>query len=180
VSATEELPLADYLVEPFAAADLTEGGPWRISDVGSAEWVALKLRDARRQQADARVEYETWKSRADEWLAARLAPLERDIQWAEAQLTEWHRHLREEDASNKTITLPLGTKLVSRAGQPRVTVVDEERFLDWAKANWPELVRTKESANLQELRKQLKESGEAIPGVEVAAPEVSFSVEVPE
>ena len=179
MSAAETTPLEEFLVEPFAPDhEEPEQHPWRIDGIGTAEWVAAKLRRAKREIAARQAEYDAWKARADEWLATQIKPFEHDVQWAEAQLTEWHRTLRAIDDSNKSITLPSGTKLVSRAGQPRITVVDETAFLDWARDAWPALVRTKESPDLVALRKQLKETGEAMPGVAIEPAEISFAVEV--
>lgn len=175
-----EVPLEDYLVEPFAPGtdDETTETPWRIDGIGTAEWVAAKLRRARREIAARQAEYDAWKQRADEWLAQQTKPFEHDIQWAEAQLTAWHEQMRDIDDHNKTIVLPSGTRLVSHLGQPKLTVIDEARFLSWAKEHWPALVRTKESPDLIALRKQLKETGEAIPGVQVEAAEVSYRIEI--
>lgn len=98
-----------------------------------------RVRTARdRDVADAEVR----RAQIDAWLEARLAVHDNATQHIEAVLTAWHEYLLGLDPKAKTVSLPNGT-LKSRARSASIKVTDEATFIEWAKANAVELVRTR-------------------------------------
>jgi hypothetical protein len=107
----------------------------------------------------------------------------RDSDYFEAILIEYGRGQRIE--GRKSVSTPYGT-IKSRTAPPAFDV-DKDAFLEWAKANRPDLVRVKEEPNVADMKAVLEvsgdnaidpQSGEVVPGVKVTGHDVRFSVEV--
>lgn len=150
-----------------------------------ADWALRKLAKIRGQQAEAQKLAGEQIARIRDWLEEQDAKADSEAERFEALLLQFHQRTLAADPKAKTISLPHGT-LKARQGQPKFEVM-ADTFLAWAKVNKPELVRVKEEAAKDEIKKLAKvvggkavdpDTGEAMPGVTVLPPEMKYSVEV--
>lgn len=160
--------LEEYLVEPFEP-DETEPRPFRVDGLGTAEWVAAKLRRARAEREALEAEHAAWRKRADEWLVNESKKWDHDIQWAEALLTRWMEDERD-TTGRKSIRLPSGTVLSSRESVRLVK--DNERLLcDWLESIGRDDLyrRTPETTDVRMLVEQAAATVSALIGWQVPA-----------
>lgn len=126
------------LVEGWAAevdqpsnAAAVEASGWRVTDEASADWAIRRVRairaQARARTAPARRVIAALEDRLAQ-IREQVAGIEKQAKAAEeglkALLIAWHREVLASDPRAKSIVLPSGA-LRSRAGQPKVHVLDE-------------------------------------------------------
>lgn len=104
--------------------------PWRIENLGQADWAMVKLADARRHLSEYRDQVALWQ--------ACIQRMERAGEWFEDRLKEWGIANRTD--SRKTLQVAHGT-VGTREQKPAIGVVDEQAALDWARANCPDAVK---------------------------------------
>jgi hypothetical protein len=151
-----------------------------VLDDASAEMLLRRIKEADEQ-------YE----RMSAWYAFQLekakAIRDRTRAWAEGSLRAYFGMVPTHDTKTRsTYELPSGT-LVLTHREPKYEQ-DDTKLVPWLKANWPELVKTKESSNWGELKKLLKISsdgksmvtaeGEIVPGVTVTPQGDEFKAKV--
>lgn len=183
--------LDDHLaaaLRPQGAPDdwALEDSPWEPDDEGAADWTARKLLAAKQTLADKQRQRDMLVEQADRWLAAQRKPLDDTVAWAERLLGVWLTREIAADESKKpkkSRALPSGVTVKQIAGRETLQVDDETAFLDWAKANAPELVSeqvvwkwskadvktTFEAAPADDLGRAalVNPDGEPVPGVHV-------------
>ncbi|MFP5327750.1 MAG: host-nuclease inhibitor Gam family protein [Acidimicrobiia bacterium] len=161
--------LADALTEPpfdFPHPSDIEGRQrWAIANYPPeardkiASWAMRRLAALEAEKARLARAADAEAERVERWLEQSLKPLVHDEAFFKSALTEYLRHIRDERGEDpekpKTLTykLPTGT-IVGRRPPERIEVLDEEKFIAWAKANGhPELVRVKEEVDKQAIKK---------------------------
>ena len=163
-----------------------EDKPWEISNDQSADWAIGKVleeyaeRDRLIALADAKIaELNEAKRNIRERSEGRIAYLTSALQ-------AYFQTVKTRDTKTmRKYQLITGT-LVLKRQQPEY-VLDEAALLDWAKANAPDMVQTKESVTWGELKKLttldgekvvLAETGEIVSGVVAVPREDVFEVVV--
>jgi Bacteriophage Mu Gam like protein len=157
---------------------------YKIGGPSEADWALRKLAQARKAIQDnfdlARAEID----RITAWHEHVNKPHERDVEYFEAILRNWHDEqviANPDNAEawkkekNKTISLPAGK--LSVAKNPDSVVIDEERFIPWALANKPEWVRTEYEVVKSDVKKAGgvdEATGEIAPGVSVVPGELRW------
>lgn len=164
-----------------------------------ADWLLRRLARTRRQTADVRTVAAAERDRIDTWEAGRLQQLQKETDWLEDALAQYHRAVLAREPKRKSIDLPFG-KLISRAQQPEWDI-DPDVFLPWAWEHARELVNpgnpkppvaTPDKAAVKkalsipgkpkpgELVHPVTAGGEVPPGVAVLIREPKFEAETPE
>ena len=158
-----------------------------VTDTQSATWAMRKLAAIRRREADHIAVADAEIERLTEWAAKVQSKFQREADYFESLLRDYHQRVLFEDERAKTITLPHG-KLTYRAQQPEYQRNDDE-LLAWARVNAPEMVESVERLAWGEIKKRTAvqgsqlvdaESGEVIPGVTVLQREPKFAITIDE
>jgi hypothetical protein len=143
---------------------------FRIDGPNTASWALRKLAQARGriEENDGLADME--KQRVDDWRADANKPHERDVEYFESILRNWHEEQLDADPKRKTVSLP-GGKLVA-AKNPDSLNIENDLFMPWAIENKPEWVREKttfepEKAAIKKAGGVVAETGEIAPGVSV-------------
>jgi phage host-nuclease inhibitor protein Gam len=196
VDVEQEIELAGH---PQGHPELQQTQRFIVDDETKAEWALRKLARAEaeleRDRAIALAEIE----KVSAWLDARRNVTQRQIDFFRSLLREFHTNELASDPKRKTISLPSGTLRARKAAEKWV-VDNEVAFIDWAKVNLPEAVRTREEAAKTEIKKLLQisevaittedgqpafyaslpDTGEIVPGVTVVPVHggVTFNVDV--
>lgn len=155
-----------------------EGQEVPMLDDMDAEYMLTLIR-----QADA--EYQKMESWYAHMVEKARDKRDRKVAWAENNLRAYFDIVPAKvTKTQKTYDLPSG-KLVLKHQEPKYETKDEE-LVPWLKANRPELVKTKESSDWANLKKELAVSpdgtamvtkdGEIVPGITVTQREDKFSV----
>lgn len=165
------------------------GGRWHIADVDNADWALRKLAKVRaeitsvntsatRKLEAIQMAIAPWTEPIVEWQASQLEKLAKEEANWESLLMEFHKSVVAEDPKRLSIKRTYGT-LASRKAQDTWTF-DEAKFLAWATANAPELVRVKDPEVDKQLAKKtlvVADDGTVtMPGVEAAVEGVVVSV----
>ena len=164
--------------EPDEELDQLEGQDVPMLDDMDAEYMLTLIR-----QADD--EYQKMESWYTHMVEKAKEKRDRKVAWAENNLRAYFDIVPAKvTKTQKTYDLPSG-KLVLKHQEPKYDTKDEE-LVPWLKANRPELVKTKESSDWANLKKELKvspdgtamvtEDGEIVPGVTVTQREDKFTV----
>lgn len=185
--------LSDFLAEPPEGyeppPDDDEGRTaWAITNYPPdardkiASWAMRRLAaiEAEKERLSDAAEEET--ARIMRWLADAHRPLERDYAFFRSSLTNYLLAIRDERGEDrdapktKSYKLPTGT-ITGRAGSESINVLDEEKFIEWAKeSGYDDLVRTKVEVAKSEIKKHIAvkdgvsivlDTGERAPFVEV-------------
>lgn len=145
-----------------------------VGDLAQADQVLRRIARIRRQWAALDDVYATEIERLTERRNAERDKADRQIARAEELLAGFHRAALAEDPKAKTIRLPHG-ELVARKAPDRVEV-DPDVFLDAVSEDSP-LVRTtiKRDPDRKALLAHIRDTGEALPGVELVTGEVRYS-----
>ena len=154
---------------------------WIIKDDKSAEWALKKIREAQEDTAQ-------WNA----YYAAQMEQIERQnadtVAYFTALLEAWFAGVpHKATKTQESYQLP-GGKLVRKAQQPTYER-DADALLGWAKTSCPEVVKVREEASWEAVKKRIAsvtasgeaidgETGELIPGVKVIQREPVFRVEL--
>lgn len=188
--------LADALAPEEWGPDLEveesrdEGDPerWRVTDQRRADWAMERVRQLRAEIAENELRAGEQRDRIERWLERVNSTANRQAEFFEGLLMEWHAAELGRDPKRKTIHLPAGT-LKARARQNSWEIDDEAALLAFLQANAPELVRTKHEVAKGDMKKRysgnaaghvITPDGEVVPGVRIEPGGVSFSVVVAE
>ena len=161
---------------------------FKIENDSQASWAMRKLLSIRNKVEDNESIADSERTRIDTWLYNSNHKFDKDTKYFEFVLTEYAQSQR--SAGRKSIETAYGS-VKSRATQEKFLVTDEESFFAWAEQNLPEAISVKRSPSLAAIKSAvtvestaslglvaMTENGEIIPGVDVTAAGVNFSVEV--
>lgn len=190
----------DDLDQALSGPDIDfDAAPEAPQGAEHADWLLRRLARTRRQTADVRTVAAAERDRVDTWEAGRLEQLQKQADWLEDALAQYHRAVLAREPKRKSIDLPFG-KLVSRAQQPEWDI-DPDVFLPWAAEHAPDLVNPgtpkppTPSPDKAAVKKHLvlpgdpkpgdmvhpvTGDGEMVPGVAVLIREPKFVAETPE
>jgi hypothetical protein len=162
---------------------------FHIIDDAQAAWAMRKLLALRSKVDENTAIADQEVNRIQEWLHRVNGKFDSDITYFEAILKIYAQKQRESDG-RKTIETPYGV-VKSRATSDKFRVVDEEAFFAWAEANLPDAIAVKRSPSLTVLKEKalaehtdtlgmiaMTTDGEIIPGVDVEAGGINFTIEV--
>lgn len=149
-----EAEIADYLGDRhgLATRPTPVREPWRITSLGTADWVMRRLADVRALAGEYRDQIALWED------AARRTDLVGA--WFETRLKEWAIEARTKD--RKSFPLAHGT-VTTRQAAAAIKVDDEEAAIRWAKAYCVDAVKVEESLRISVV-KPLLTSGSFIVG----------------
>lgn len=185
-------------VEPFSDAELQQhladprevdrAGRWAITNTDEAEWALRKLVAIRAEKAEVAEQAKRWEERIDAWFQQAVKALDRSDMFFWSHLCDWALRRREE-TGKATTHLPSGDLRTTGHAAP-VVVDDAGAFMAWAEEAMPAAVKVAKSVVLAELRRAVtvvageggavvvaKATGEVVPGVTVAEPWVSVSLQ---
>jgi phage host-nuclease inhibitor protein Gam len=167
--------------------ELHEG--WRINDDSSADWAIEKITaidaEYRRKEMVARNKIK----QTEEWLAKEKAWAEQQKSFFTEKLKEYFDELPDEfikkTKTQRIYKLPSGTlRLKAQSAEFKR---DEEKLLQWVKANKPRLIRTKEYVEWMPLKELLAingdraidlQTGEIVDGITVVNRDPKFEVDI--
>lgn len=163
---------------PAVSSISAENEGFVVDNDQKADWAIRKLAVIRRKQAENKAIYDAEIVRITEWLSTVNTALERDSLYFEAVLRPYALTQRSE--GRKSISLPHGT-IKTTAGQPKVEFKDEAKFIEWATANDPSLLKIKTDIDKTAVKALITEEGvvistqgEIVPNVEVIPAETSI------
>lgn len=107
-----------------------ERQPWRIDNLGQAEWAMLRLADAKRLLTEYRDQISLWE--------ACVQRISRAGDWFEERLKEWG--VANRAPNRKTLLTAHGT-VATREQKPAIAVVDEAAALAWAREHCPDAIK---------------------------------------
>lgn len=148
-----------------------------ILDDTSAEMMLARIKEADEQYERMAAWYDFQKEKAK-------TIRDRTRAWAEGCLRHYFDMVPTHDTkTRRTYDLPSGTLTLAKQ-EPEYEQNDAE-LIPWLKANRPELIKIKETANWKDLKKELKissdgtgmitEDGEIVPGVTVTMRDDKFT-----
>jgi phage host-nuclease inhibitor protein Gam len=146
--------------DPTEAVDLAVPEPFCVHDAASANWVLRKIAEARQ-----------YAYRVKQWAAAELRRAQRQEQFFVMhygqQLEDWARQqIAQQHDRRRSVSLPAGN-IGFRLEPMRLSVVDEQRLLAWARQHVPSAIRTMETIRKTALTEHLKATGEVADGAEI-------------
>lgn len=141
---------------------------FHVTDHASASWVTDKMQSWR-------AEIERIKTTADAEIKRREAMINYFTQRFEQELEAFARSQLVGD--RKTTVLANGIKLSFRKIAPKLEVLDEDAYLEWAKAWLPEAVVVKESVSKTAVNGHWKDTGEIPQGCDVQPERVGFYIQ---
>ena len=148
----EDFQLEDGEPDGFGERDFV------INDEDQALWAMRKLAVSQRRIDKVKRQARDETLRIDLWAEQATKADEKTAEYFTTILTSYMLRLRE--TGQKTLELPDGV-IKSRETTSKAVVEDLDLFLKWAKdAGHPEFIRTKEDANLQEIKGEANPSGE--------------------
>ena len=166
-------------IDEFEVVEAPAPEGFKVDDDEKAEWAVRKLARIRRKQSENKAIHDQELERISEWLKTVNDALERDAAYFEAVLTPYA--LQERSNGRKSLVLPHGT-VKTTAGRAKIEFESEDKFIEWAKTNDPELIRIKHEINKKALNDLITEDyqvistqGEIIPGTKVIPPTPSVS-----
>lgn len=186
-------------IDLYGENDLTdeavaEHPPLDPADPSWMEYAARRLRriyrlEVQRQQLDQTYanEIALLERRRDQ----HLARFDARVEWLAEPLRQFHRAVLRMDPERKTIAIPGGTLRSRTPKKPKVYVVNEGEFVQWAKTNAPDLIKTIDRVDRPKLAVDrfahahlepgvavpvVAETGELVPGVEMVLPAATFDV----
>ncbi len=180
--------LEEHLIETNEPDDFDTTN-WRITDIQSANWAAMKVRKARAAKAAAKAEFEGFVDAARYWLDECSKEYDRDIAFFEGHLQAWlEREIAADDSKRpkQSRSLPCGVTVKRTAGRERVDVFAEDDFIQWAiDTGRTDLIKTKHTPSKVDIAgltqhdgQFVTEDGEIVPGVTVVRGEDRYSVDV--
>lgn len=180
------------------APDIVEGEQteetkqrYEITNLESLNWAFRQIANAqaelKKNQALADAEFE----RIKRWQEDESKPHLNTVEFFQHLIAEYHTKELAINPKKKTISTPYGkTKSTTSSAQPeKPAKADEEKLLEFVKANKKELVKTVEEVQWGEFKKTLKvveidgvekvidENGQDVPGVTIKPKNTTFKVE---
>lgn len=162
---------------------------FRIENDEQAAWAMRKLLAARIRHDDNERIADAERQRIDHWIEYVNAKHDRDIAYFEGILVEYASRQRAAE-DRKSIDTPYGV-VKSRAGQPKINVLDADEFIQWAKQGHEDLLTVKVSPSLAAIKAlaeievtdtlgvvAITPDGEIIPGLDIQPAAVNYTVEV--
>lgn len=146
------------------------GKPWSMRDMNDAEYAARRLVASRAVIEAVRVQAEAWMESIIEWASAQSAADREVAAWAEASLTAFALRFREQ-TDQATLKLPSLT-VRTREVPGGVVVEDMDAFVEWAKANRPEAIKTE----WKPIAKEVAKLDEKLPGLGYREDRVSVTL----
>jgi len=152
-----------------------------VGDRAQIEKMGWALKFAMAELADMEMRYSANLDALFDMHEQRTLPIQTRITQLTKLLTGWHQANLEtaEDAGKslpKSIKLDALT-LTSRAAGPKVTIADNDEVVGWFEANdHADAVTVKKSVTVTAVKDILKAEGTAIPGVDIAPAERTYSV----
>jgi hypothetical protein len=152
-----------------------------VDNDAKAEWALRKLAALRSKITENSDLATAEIARVQEWLNHTTEKLNKDASYFEGMLTTYAISERNVN-DRKTIELPHG-KVKSRSVKAKVSVLNAEKFVEWARANNPDLIRIKETPNVSALSdfiigtNVVTADGEIIPEVQVIPETINFNIE---
>lgn len=173
----------------FDIDEMPDHESFRIEDDGQAAWAMRKLLAARlRIESNTKVADAEYH-RISTWLEQANEKHSRDISYFESILTDYASRQRAAE-NRKSIDTPYGV-VKSRQGQPRISVIDAEEFITWARQGHEDLLTVKVSPSLAAIKAlaeievtdtlgvvAITPDGEIIPGLDIQPAAVNYTVEV--
>ena len=112
------------------------------SDEVQTERILYKVKKLTEELAEIREAAQARRALIDSFEADRSAGPIREIARARSSLEAYaRRYVRDHPRRPKTIDLAYGWLKVAKSGRGRIVVQDEYQFIEWAKANRPDLLR---------------------------------------
>ena len=136
-----------------------------------------KINQAEAECSQAVAVAEAEIGRINEWLERKQRERERTVSFFKSLLSDYMVQLKEKNPKLKTYPLP-GGKLKMRKQQDQFLIDNDEKVLEWAKANCPEAVKVAESVLVTPLKEYYAETGEVIPGLTVLGRPDKFDIEL--
>ncbi|MFJ7407507.1 MULTISPECIES: host-nuclease inhibitor Gam family protein [unclassified Lysinibacillus] len=164
---------------------------YEITNLESLNWAFRQIANAqaelKKNQALADAEYD----RIKRWQEDESKSHINTVEFFQHLIAEYHTKELAENPKKKTISTPYGkSKSTTSSAQPdKPTNADEEKLLEFVKANKKELVKTVEEVQWGEFKKTLKvveidgvekvidENGQDVPGVTIKPKNTTFKVE---
>lgn len=174
VMTPDEIELIDRDMQHFANPDNVPAPrePWKITDIGSADWAMRRLAAALSAQAEFEAQAHEWEILARQFNS--------QIDYFAERLETWGIEQRAV-TSLKTIKLPAGS-ISTRENPAKFVVTDSDALLEWARVNAPDAVKVVESVlksklNIVEANGTVvdAESGEIVPGITVEPATITAS-----
>lgn len=176
-------------LQELAALTSEEKERFRITDLDELNWAFRKLhaiKTAKRTNEQVR---DSEINRIEEWFKRVSEPLEADEKHFEYLIQQYHEEQLAHNPNKKSISTPYG-KVKSRVSNEQPEKVDENKLLEYVKANDLPFIATKETIKWADLKKTLSiaevdgeklvidEYGQVVSGVNVKPKTVTFTVEV--
>lgn len=158
------------------AEQTIQDNSFHVTDKASAEWALRKIRAYKQQIKENEELYNAEIQRLNEWLESVNKKANDNINYFTALLQEYMIKELEKDPKSRSIKLPSGT-VRFRKQQPEWQFEDE-KVISWLKSNKPELIRTIEKYDKNDIKKIVKETGEIIDGIKIENREDKFEVDV--
>jgi len=136
---------------------------YRIENDRHANWAIKKLARIRSRKAE---NVQTAKDIAEDaflWCERENAKYQRDTDFLESILKNYHKEKLAEDDTRITITLPAG-QLTAHKKKDHLEV-DPHIFVPYAEKERPDLLNTTSTPKKAEIAKAFKATGELFPGV---------------
>lgn len=128
---------------------------WMIDSMELASWAGRKITHARKEVAAIKAWRDEEIQRIKDAADIEMARHENEIAFFEGHLGAYLHRLIQEGRKTKTLNLPTGTVSI-RARQPKLTLTDENRALEWATEHHQDAVVTKRSLNLTAFKKRVE------------------------
>lgn len=176
--------------EDFLAADdaIIERHPWRISDLGDAEYAMRIYAESMRRVTRQRDQAKRWHQQIEEWLDRSTKDDRSRANRMSARLLSYAIAEREADPDRATIILPSGSLPTTFRRDPVIGIADKDAVLEWAKASHPDLIRYTPDVLVTTLRAAVQivsrdeghvvvdGDGVEVPGVEIDPPSITARV----
>src|SRR5215211_6592989 len=119
---------------------------YKIGGPSEADWALRKLAQARLRIDENIALGKAEVERLTAWLSEANKSHQRDAEYFESILRNWHEEQLAADPKRKTVSLP-GGKLVAAKNPDSIEIQDNDTFTEWAVEHRPEWVRTKHEPN---------------------------------
>lgn len=178
------------IIDIYAPLPSEDNDVGYIHDDLTADWQIDKIKEVQAEMRRKEMVANAKIGQIQEWLKKEREQAEHEINYRKLLLIEYFRELDgqglvKQTKTQKSYKLPSGTLKLKQ--QPPEYKRDDEKLLQWVKANKPRFVKIKESPDWAGLKEIVKvagdkvvdaQTGEIIDGVVVISREPKFEVEV--